>query len=778
MTTKPTLLPSNATPLERALEQSSARLGDVPIPIKELWNPATCPIEFLPWLAWALSADRWETHWSEDQKRAAVAQAIQLQRTKGTPASLDLVLASFDALLTMTEWFELSPPGPAHTFTITLPLLAADGTTGGFRTSAEFTEAIIRDVIRTKPARSHFRLLQSLEASGTVNVVAAGRTAGFTRLDCLADTDAEPIWNTYLTTEDGEPLELEGGGFVEIDADGEALYPIANRIYVSSVNANGIPVGDDTAGDGSRENPYLTIDKGYTVATAGKVVLLNGTAAAPADYRAAGIINSTKAITFDAVVPYGAKISATTTTSRVILWNLSGGATGALGKVIVDGRRLNTVCLELSSSPTVAQKIVCNGTKFVDFLNYGTSSSAGADVRGKVTLNGCIWTNSGTCRAANYHPRLVEGGFAMNGGTITLDKLTNAVVGSVALVNAAAVGVTCSIVGVTATLTTDATFVGAYAVGIWITNVDRAKVSGNTVSITRADGPAKLLILQPTADALALQTGTFLIEANDFYVDSTGGGIIWCGYDGTGAGAELTYADGKMDGGAIRRNLVHASDAAKAGAIHAIFNSCLANTVVERNRITNAGIGAVDKGGDGAIWRANIIEKCASSYILAKGTFNAKFLHNTIIFDTANNGGGMDIQANPTSGSNSFNIVYRGNLFVNKGTNSPNMVNVEADQVYWGAFNDYWVTDGNMAHADFFVDGAYLADFAAYKAAKETTAYSLDPSFVDLAAGDYSLAPASAVKGLDPYDPQVLIDYAGAAFASPSAIGAFSGNAA
>jgi P2-related tail formation protein len=49
------LLPPNVSGLERALEQASARVGDIPVPIDPLWNPATCPARLLPWLAWALS---------------------------------------------------------------------------------------------------------------------------------------------------------------------------------------------------------------------------------------------------------------------------------------------------------------------------------------------------------------------------------------------------------------------------------------------------------------------------------------------------------------------------------------------------------------------------------------------------------------------------------------------------------------------------------------------------------------------------------------------------
>lgn len=217
-TDKPSLLPHNATPLESALEQSTARTADVPVPIAELWNPATCPVDLLPWLAWALSADRWELDWTEDQKRFAVANAIDLQRKKGTPASIEAVLASYDQLLAMTEWFEMAPPGDPHTFDINLPLIDANGQLGGVRSSAAFAESIIRDVIRMKPARSHFRLLQSLEGSATIDVIGAGRAAFYSRGEFAADTTAAEnnAYATSLLTDDGEPMMTANGDSLEV----------------------------------------------------------------------------------------------------------------------------------------------------------------------------------------------------------------------------------------------------------------------------------------------------------------------------------------------------------------------------------------------------------------------------------------------------------------------------------------------------------------------------------------------------------------------------------
>lgn len=211
MTLKPTLLPSNATPLERAFEQMAARVAEVPTPIRELWNPQTCPLELLPWLAWALSTDRWDPNWNEDQKRTAVAQAIEVQRTKGTPAAIDKILAAYDPFLTLLEWFEMEPRGDPYTFAVTLPLVTPDGATGGPRATAAFADAIIHDVIRAKPARAHFEFRQTAEGAGTVRALSVGRGAGFMRIDCAADETNDPVWSTYLTTETGEPLQLEDG---------------------------------------------------------------------------------------------------------------------------------------------------------------------------------------------------------------------------------------------------------------------------------------------------------------------------------------------------------------------------------------------------------------------------------------------------------------------------------------------------------------------------------------------------------------------------------------
>lgn len=89
--TKPSLLPPNTTPLERALEQTMATF-EPPSDIAKLWNAATCPVDFLPYLAWAVSVDEWDHTWSEERKRAVIAESRAVHQHKGTPSAIRRIL--------------------------------------------------------------------------------------------------------------------------------------------------------------------------------------------------------------------------------------------------------------------------------------------------------------------------------------------------------------------------------------------------------------------------------------------------------------------------------------------------------------------------------------------------------------------------------------------------------------------------------------------------------------------------------------------------------------
>lgn len=176
------LLPPNSTGLERALEAVTARVGDVPAPLRQLWNPDTVPEPLLPWLAWALSIDAWKSYWPLHVKRARVRAAIQIQQRKGTADSVRQVVASFGGQVQLREWWQQTPAGPPHTFEMVLTLGGDDGAAA----TAQFVDDVIAEVMRTKPVRSHFTFTQGLRASAGVGIGAGARAALYRRLQFAA----------------------------------------------------------------------------------------------------------------------------------------------------------------------------------------------------------------------------------------------------------------------------------------------------------------------------------------------------------------------------------------------------------------------------------------------------------------------------------------------------------------------------------------------------------------------------------------------------------------
>lgn len=210
-----TLLPPNATRLERALESATERIGDVTAPIDTLLDPMTIATDWLPWLAWGLSLDSWDADWTEPVKRQAVAQSIALHRIKGTRQSVEAVLARFDQLLRVVEWHETAPRGAPHTFEIIFPLSVGDTAPGGARATAAFAEAVIREVTRVKPLREHFAFVQQLAVAGVVGVMGVARPVQSMRHDATLTTASAAPWGAYLQTEDGEPMEDDFGALIE-----------------------------------------------------------------------------------------------------------------------------------------------------------------------------------------------------------------------------------------------------------------------------------------------------------------------------------------------------------------------------------------------------------------------------------------------------------------------------------------------------------------------------------------------------------------------------------
>lgn len=140
------LLPPNATEQELAIEAAMARLGDVPVPIRALWDVDACPVALLPWLAWAMSVDTWSAAWPEDRKRAVIASSFEVHKRKGTIGSVERAVAAVWGDARVLEWFDYA--GDPYKFRVHLQVEIEGFDLSTWDEVEEVVEA-------TKNARSH-----------------------------------------------------------------------------------------------------------------------------------------------------------------------------------------------------------------------------------------------------------------------------------------------------------------------------------------------------------------------------------------------------------------------------------------------------------------------------------------------------------------------------------------------------------------------------------------------------------------------------------------------
>ena len=101
------LLPPNSSKMEEKIDKVlEKRITDIEIRLRSLWNPDTCPEEFLPWLAWSLSVDMWDSDWPPSKKRELIKKSRSLHLKKGTRWGLEEVLKTIYRQTELQEWMD------------------------------------------------------------------------------------------------------------------------------------------------------------------------------------------------------------------------------------------------------------------------------------------------------------------------------------------------------------------------------------------------------------------------------------------------------------------------------------------------------------------------------------------------------------------------------------------------------------------------------------------------------------------------------------------------
>ena len=162
---EPSLLPSGSSALELRLATTCQGISDLHVPLRDLWNPNTCPLKFLPYLAWSFSVDRWDENWTEAVKRQVVRDAFYIHKYKGTISAVRRVVEPFGYLIRVLEWWKTNDP--AGTFRLDIGVQESGIT-------EETYHELERLIADAKPCSRHMLGMSiQLQVQGTATVGAA-----------------------------------------------------------------------------------------------------------------------------------------------------------------------------------------------------------------------------------------------------------------------------------------------------------------------------------------------------------------------------------------------------------------------------------------------------------------------------------------------------------------------------------------------------------------------------------------------------------------------------
>lgn len=183
MVSAKSLLPSNATPVERALSDTIAEaFANLPTgaSIAEVVEWSTCPVPLLPYLAWEWSVDEWVPAWSDDIKRSTIAASWDVHSVKGTRYAIERAIEATGLGATVKEWFDYG--GARFRFR-----LDVNDTESRPWTTKEFN-TLYRVAIRSKNVRSYLERIDLKPTPSRVAVYAGAAT--ITRITVRPSVDA------------------------------------------------------------------------------------------------------------------------------------------------------------------------------------------------------------------------------------------------------------------------------------------------------------------------------------------------------------------------------------------------------------------------------------------------------------------------------------------------------------------------------------------------------------------------------------------------------------
>ena len=133
--------------------------------------------ERLDHLAAAWDASVWRQGWPVKIKRNVLRNVILEKRKRGTLGAVKAAIETIGSFSEIKEWWQESPKGIPHTFTVTALLGRFDGVL-----EKELQEDILALIDDAKPVRSHYRFILNVAYSGLLGISGLYRRLTYARV--------------------------------------------------------------------------------------------------------------------------------------------------------------------------------------------------------------------------------------------------------------------------------------------------------------------------------------------------------------------------------------------------------------------------------------------------------------------------------------------------------------------------------------------------------------------------------------------------------------------
>lgn len=485
--------------------------------------------------------------------------------------------------------------------------------------------------------------------------------------------------------------------------------------YVSNDTTNGYIVGNDTTGNGSAGNPYLTIAKAIAVAAnTGDTIYVNGVS------HTISPLNITKAVNLQPTVAYGTTLLCGNAT-RGINVNHAFGSTNTFGAFTIDAADVSATAIQIAAS-AVKYGLVFQGTRIVNCITYGVGNTSGSLLADVSFSSGCTitstnvgFTNALLMTSTASGSLTVTGSVASPGLTITVTAgaaLTPSVQTMIALTSTGVAGaVTCSLSGLVINVTTtNAAFTKAFFGGL-IYNVSSFYLGNSSISFTSTNA-------LHTVDGFDISTSgavagrgaqNAIVEYNTFTLNTAKGGHVCLIGEETPDGVK----DNLTDGAIMRYNTVVGSDAAAVATLHGLMLGNNRNGQVYGNTISKVGIGVITKEGTGHTVHHNTTSQIpvGGQHLRSKAA-TTKFYLNTCTAATSYTG--TFISNTENDGATRYSAsTFRRNKLLNPSNVALQALNCPTGNTAYMYDNVYQGT-GVLS----FIYGSTYASWALFKAAR------------------------------------------------------------